>query len=235
MALVIVVVILLGGAGAAGQVTEPVGEPDPTLVGVNSAEQLLTRVNITDFEDAAFWRGAMASDQGIITMRQLPGQPLGKEAIQEEEDLGIAESDDYVLGVRIEFYRRGFNTFSVNPVRPIPIPGIAKTISVWVIGRNFNHTLKVQFLDFFGQPKELTLGKLNFVGWKRLTVAVPPSIVQSDFHYFEKTGIRLTGFKIETDPLESYGAYYVYFDGARAISDLFVEAVRDDDDISDGW
>ena len=214
--------LVLGAVGAAGQV-------------IDTAAQELSRINVTDFEDAAFWRGSMASDQGLITLRRLQGQPSGKEALQEEVDLGIAEGDEFVLGVRVDFYRRGLNTFTVNPVRPIPIPGITKTISVWVIGRNFNHTLKVQFLDFFGQPKELTLGKLDFVGWRRLTVGVPPSIVQSQSHFIGPSGIRLTGFKIETDPMESFGTYYVYFDGARAMSDLFEEAVRDDDDISDTW
>lgn len=235
MAPAVIAAIVLGAASAAAQVTGPVGEPDPTLVGINSSDQLLSRISITNFEDSALWRGSMASDEGLITLRRLPGQPSGKEALQEQVDLGIAEDDDFVLGVRVDFYRRGLSTFSVRPVRPIPIPGVTKTISVWVIGRNFNHTLRVQFLDFFGQTKELTLGKLNFIGWKQLTVAVPPSIAQSDFHFFDQGGIRLTGFKIETDPLESFGTYYVYFDSARAISDLFVEAVRDDDDIPDGW
>jgi hypothetical protein len=228
-------VVLFGAVAVNAQVQGPVGEPDPALVGINSAGQLLSRINVTDFEDAAFWRGSMASDEGLITLRRLPGRPAGKEVLQEEEDLGIAGPDEFVLGVRVEFYRRGFSTFSVNPVRPIPIPGITKTISVWVIGRNFNHVLKIQFLDFFGRTKELTLGKLNFVGWKQLTVTVPPSIPQSDFHFFDQAGIRLTGFQVETDPLEAFGTYYVYLDGVRATSDLFVDAIRDEDDVPDGW
>jgi hypothetical protein len=35
--------------------------------------------------------------------------------------------------------------------------------------------------------------------------------------------------------MESYGTYYVYFDGLRAVTDLFAETYRDLDDMTDGW
>jgi hypothetical protein len=45
----------------------------------------------------------------------------------------------------------------------------------------------------------------------------------------------LTGLKVETDPMDSYGTFYVYFDDLRAVTDLFGESKRDTDDMSDGW
>jgi hypothetical protein len=59
--------------------------------------------------------------------------------------------------------------------------------------------------------------------------------LQSEFHYTYRSGIQITGLKIETDPLDSYGTYYVYFDDMRAVTDLFGESKRDSDDMSDGW
>ncbi len=82
---------------------------------------------------------------------------------------------------------------------------------------------------------ELTVGKLTFMGWKKLTVAVPPSITQTDYHFTYKDGIKITGFKIECDPLEAMGTYYLYFDDIRVVTDLFGEARRDSDDMTDGW
>jgi hypothetical protein len=64
---------------------------------------------------------------------------------------------------------------------------------------------------------------------------VPPSITQTDYHFTLKDGIKITGFKIECDPLEAMGTYYLYFDDIRAVSDLFGEARRDTDDMTDGW
>ena len=79
------------------------------------------------------------------------------------------------------------------------------------------------------------MGKLNFMGWKQLTAAVPPRIVQDEYHFANLRGIKLLGFKIEFDMMESYGTYYVYFDDLRAVTDLFAESYRDKDDMPDGW
>jgi hypothetical protein len=126
--------------------------------------------------------------------------------------------------------------------RPIPIEGITKTISVWVVGRNYNHKMKIILQDFFGNRFELPLGTLNFQGWKKLSVAIPPQnpdgasgIVQRNYHYNSHMGIKILGFKIECDPMEAYGSYYVYLDDLRAVTDLFAEDNRDPDDMNDAW
>jgi hypothetical protein len=97
------------------------------------------------------------------------------------------------------------------------------------------HMLTLIISDYFGNRAEITMGKLNFSGWKKMTVAVPPTIVQRDFHYGDRMGIKILGFKVETDPLEAYGTYYIYFDDLRAMTDLFAENSRDPDDIADVW
>ncbi|MFQ3619565.1 MAG: flagellar filament outer layer protein FlaA, partial [Spirochaetales bacterium] len=155
--------------------------------------------------------------------------------IPDEEKIGIKEEDKYVLGVKTEFLRRGSATITVKPARPIGIAGIVKTMSVWVAGRNYNHTLKVLLQDFSGNPFELTMGKLNFSGWKQLIVAIPPNVEQRNPHYSTQTGIKFLGFSIECDMRETYGNYYVYFDDLRAVTDLFAEENRDIDDMLDAW
>jgi len=233
-ACVVVVGLLVAGVVSA-QFTQPVGEPVAELVGVESADQLLQTLTVTDFEDASFWRGDIASDQGVIQVRRIPGVPAEKLPLEQEVALNIQAQDIYTLGVRVDFFKRGFNHFSIRPARPIPIEGITKTLSVWVVGRNFNHTLKLLLSDLWGEPKELTVGKLNFIGWKRLTVAIPPTVTQTQFHYLERNGLKFEGFKIEVDPMEAFGTYYVYFDSLRAVTDLYAESVRDADDVPDGW
>jgi len=68
-----------------------------------------------------------------------------------------------------------------------------------------------------------------------MTAAIPPRIVQDEFHYAVDRGVKIVGFKIEFDLLESYGTYYTYFDDLRAVTDLFAETYRDADDMTDGW
>jgi len=225
--------VLLSGPASAQNVV--VGSPNPADIGKDQAQQLLKEVSIDKFEDAAFWQVSMPLDMGVVTAKRLAGSPSGKQPIPDETSLGIKEEDKYVLGVKVSFFRRGDSFFAIHPATPLAVEGIVKTISVWVVGRNFNHTLKVVFEDYAGQQKQLTIGTLNFIGWKKLTVAIPPNIQQSEFHYAYRTGIRILGFEVDTDPLDSYGVYYLYLDDLRAVTDLFGESKRDVDDMSDGW
>ena len=231
----LIVIALVFTALLSAQFTGSVGEPAASEIGVDSAQQNLREISVTKFEDAGFWFSTMPRDQGITTLRRLPGGPADKQPISGEAEVNISEDDIYVLGMKVQYYRRGLNTFALYPVRPIPVAGIAKTLSVWVVGRNMNHILTLVIEDFFGNRAELTMGALNFSGWKQLTVAVPPNIKQRDFHYNDRMGIKVVGFQIQTNPEEAFGTYYIYFDDMRAVTDLFAEESRDVDDIADTW
>jgi len=217
-----------------------VGEEDATRLGIDSAQQMIKEVSVDKFEHDGFWRSTMSSDEGYTTTRLFSGSPAGKEPIDEEEGLNIP--DRFVLGTRVDFLRRGYNHFTIYPTRPIPIEGITKTVSVWVAGRNYNHELTLLIEDFFGRYYEFSMGRLNFMGWKRMTVTIPPQaddglsgVVQRNYHYNNHMGIKIMGFRIDCDPLEAYGSYYIYFDDLRAMTDLFSEYHRDPDDMADGW
>ena len=224
----------------AQQRVTPVGSNDPFRLGDDAAQQRLREVSVEKFEREGFWRSTMSPDFGFTTSRLFIGSPLGKRPIPEEEGLSIP--DVHVLGVRVDFLRRGHSSFTIAPVRPIPIEGITKSVSVWVAGRNFNHELKLLIQDFFGRNYEIHMGKLNHQGWKKMTVAIPPQaedgkngIVQRNYHYNNQMGIKVTGFRIDCDPMEAMGSYYIYFDDLRAVTDLFAEHNRDEDDMMDGW
>jgi hypothetical protein len=223
-----------------GLFAQNVGEPDAAQLGITEAQQKLKEISVDKFEYDGFWMSTMSVDEGYATTRLFDGGPSAKTPIPEEEGLTIP--DKYVLGTRVDFLRRGYNSFTVYPMRPVPIEGITKTVSIWVAGRNFNHELNLLIEDAFGRYFELYMGKLNFQGWKKMTVAIPPQaldgihgIVQRNYHYNNTMGIRITGFRIDCDPMEAYGSYYVYFDDLRAVTDLFAEEIKDPDDPSDMW
>lgn len=233
IALVIAMVLLTGLSAQAAP--NAAGQPNPNLIGTDTAQQMLQEISLSKFEDAGMWSATMPRDFGVATVRKIAGGPLDKEPIQAEVDAGIDEADDYVLGVKAYYYKRAPEYILIKPRRPIPIEGITKTISFWAVGRNYEHTLKILLRDFFGNYAELTVGKLNFSGWKQLTVAVPPTLIQKDLHYNNNMGIQIEGFRIDCDAKDTIGTYYIYFDDLRAVTDLFSERMRDPDDIADVW
>lgn len=211
---------------------------DPTSV--MTANSQITEVRLDGFEDASFWKVAMPLEQGIISRQSRVGRPadLSSDAWNErDEKYGIPNTyaKDKVFGVKVEYMKRGYHWFSITPMKPIVIEGICQSISFWVAGRNYSHTLKILIQDFYGNNRELYAEKLRFVGWKELKVSIPETIVQRDFHFVDKIGIRFIGFLIECDPMETYGSYYIYFDELRAETDIFNEKTRDPDDMVDDW
>jgi hypothetical protein len=238
--ILVFVLIFSVAAGVFAQLRPEIGSPDVERLGIDAAQQFLKEVSLDKFERDGYWRSTMSSDFGHTTTRLFTGSPAGKTPIPEEEGLMI--QDKHVLGTRVDFIRRGYSSFTIYPIRPIPIEGITKTVSVWAAGRNYNHSLVLLIEDFFGRPFELYMGKLNFQGWKKLTVAIPPQaedgfsgIVQRNYHYNNNMGIKITGFRVDVYPWEAFGSYYLYLDDLRAVTDLFAENNRDADDMPDGW
>ena len=242
----VIIVLFTVAFGFAQEQQKPArSDPPPDqgrekYMGRDTAQQKLKEISITKFEDAGFWKTSISLDEGIILGRRLEGGPANKTPIKDEENIGITqkEEDVYVLGAKTEFFRRGHSTISIVPTRPINLAGIVKTMSVWVVGRNYNHMLKAIFKDFRGRIVVLTVGKLNFSGWKQMVLPIPAEssiIQQRDPHYSTLTGIQFLGFQIDCDMLETYGSYFIYFDDMRVMTDLFTEEDRDTDDMLDTW
>lgn len=212
-----------------------VGQPNPAKIGVDTAQQALREVSVTKFEDPGMWHAVMPLDEGIIALRGLPGHPAGAKPVPGEKQIGVNTPDNTVLGVKVIFFRRGYDQFSILATHPIPIEGVIKTLSVWVVGRNTDHELSVLVRGIDGEVAKIPMGKLNFVGWKQMTVAIPQTIVQTNYHYSNRSGISIEGFVVDTAPLEAYGTFYIYFDDMTAVTDLFAEQQRSPDDMSDAW
>ena len=214
-------------------------EQDPETVGADSAMSSLREVSIDKFEREGSWAVHISPDDGVITARLFEGNPAMKEPLEEDE--GKEDEDTQVLGVRVDFFRRGINAFTIKSGRPLPIEGTTKTISLWVCGRNQDHEMYVLVQDYFGNNYQLYLGNLGFSGWKKLTCVVPPSpdgehgIVQSSAYYGDKPGLKVIGFRVECNPMKARGSYYMYLDDLRAVTDLYDLENHDEDDMSYNW
>lgn len=230
------------------------------LLGENTSKALY-KVMVDTFEEAGEWYAKMPSDQGIVISRRQVGAPkaLSKEGPQGEvktaprgeqnppefrkEDgtyqdkyyLPAADNRKYVLGVRVDFQKRGNNWFAVYPYRPIRLEGVVKSFEVWVAGRQKTHKLFIIVEDVYGDEKLIPMGKLNFLGWKRMYVNVPDQITQFDYKITNRRGLVFKGFMVECSPLESWGKYYIYFDNLTAEVSRFWEEYQDQRDPMDTW
>ncbi|WP_288716263.1 flagellar filament outer layer protein FlaA [uncultured Treponema sp.] len=216
-----------------------VEDPNPETIGNESAMQALHEISLDKFEREGSWGVHISPDYGVITGRLFEGSPAMKDPLKEDE--GKENEDTQVLGVKVEFFKRGINSFYITSQRPIPIEGVTKTVSVWVCGRNMGHELYLLVEDYFGRNYELYMGSLGFSGWKKLTAVVPPSpdgehgIVQHSAYYGDKPGLRIIGFRVDCDPMFSRGAYYMYLDDLRCVTDLYDMQNHDEDDMADNW
>ncbi len=217
-----------------------IAAPDPTLIGADSANFALREVMVDSFEREGSWNVKMSPDVGFISSRFFDGgpDPLAKDPTSD----GTENPEDFrAFGAKVEFFRRGVNSFYLTPAQPLAIDGVTKTISVWVAGRNQPHTITLLLRDFFGNNFELYMGELSFTGWKKMVVAVPPSpdgtrgIIQDSAYHGLNPGLTVVGFRVDCDPMSASGTYYLYLDDLRAITDLYAFENSDPYDMDDSW
>ena len=211
--------------------------PNADEVGRDSAMQSLREVSLDKFEREGSWNVHIPSDYGTIAGRLFEGNPAMKDPLEGDDPA----DDTHVYGARVDFFRRGINSFTITSGRPIPVEGTAKIISMWVCGRNQSHDMYVLIQDYFGHNFELYMGNLGFSGWKKLSAVIPASpdgehgIVQSSAYYGDRPGIKIIGFRVDCNPMQARGSYYLYLDDLRAITDLYDLENHDEDDMADNW
>jgi hypothetical protein len=227
------------GATAGANTTPSLSEPDPTVIGNDSAKQALREVSVDKFELEGGWNAHISPDNGVLSARLFDGSPAAKEPLKDAQ--ASDTPDTKVFGVKVDFFHRGINSIYIRAARPIAIEGVTKTISVWLAGRNMDHSIYLLVQDYFGNDFELYLGSLAFSGWKKLSVAIPPTpdgehgIIQQSAYNGIRPGLRIVGFRIDCDPMLARGTYYVYFDDLRAVTDLYDLEHHDQDDMQDNW
>jgi len=212
-------------------VTSP--QANPGVGGDNPAFQQLAEVQVSTMADPVFWVPRVSSDFGSLTMRAFPGGPANKPLIAGDDS---DPADNRMLGIRVNFNRRGAPELTLRAVRPLAVEGIVRVVSVWVAGRNAPHTLFLQIRDFDGNLRELNMGDLNFTGWRQMSVAIPSSIRQQHRLNNHEAGISIVGFRVRFHLPDTGGAYFIYFNDLRALTDLSpLLDGRTADDPMDNW
>jgi hypothetical protein len=203
---------------------------------------------INDFEDCEDWRAVSSCPLGDTKIRKIQGKPRpvndqgqfvnedgqpGEFKNEETDENGIAHKNDYVLGVKTYFLERGFDRVEVLPPNEYIIRGKAREMKFWVLGRKFRHTLYVKLRDYRGKIHRLKVGRLDFWGWKEMSVIIPGWLPQAASYALLDKNLHFVSFIVECDLYEVPGTFYTYFDQFRVITDL--SEFTGDETIKDTW
>ncbi len=203
---------------------------------------------LNDFENSEDWRAVSTCPIGETKIRKIAGKPRpvnaeGKPVNEEGEpgefkdtitdENGIEHKNEYVLGVKTYFMDRGFDRVEVFPPNEYIVRGKAREFKVWVLGRKFRHTLYLKLRDYRGKIHKIKMGRLDFWGWKELSVIVPGWLPQSSSYALLDKNLHFVSFFVESDRFESPGTFYFYLDQFRVITDL--SEFTGDENIKDNW
>ncbi len=183
---------------------------------------------MSDFEACEDWRALATCPLGDTKIRKVPGKPRpldpnGKVIETPNEtidDNGITHKNEYVLGVKTYFIERGYDRVEVLPPNEYIIRGNAKELKIWVLGRKFRHTLYVKLRDYRGRLHKIKINRLDFWGWKELSVIIPGWLPQSATYAMLDKNLHFVSFFVESDRFEVPGTFYFYLDNFRIVTDL---------------
>ena len=196
---------------------------------------------MSDFEACEDWRAHSTSPLGDTKIRKIPGKPR---PVDEQgnvvefpnevtDENGITHKNENVIGVKSYVIERGYDRVEVLPPNEYIVRGKAKELKVWALGRKFRHTLFVKFRDYRGKLHKLKIGRLDFWGWKELSLVIPGWLPQSSSYAMLDKNLHFVSFFVESDRFEAPGTYYFYLDNFRMITDL--SEFTGDLSIKDTW
>ncbi len=188
------------------------------------AQATLEDILLNDFENSEDWRAFATSPLGDTRIKKVVQQgPI--EDVFNPAELSAEEKErfkpgvNHVLGVKSFFKDRGFDRVEARPPHEYVIKGTGRQLSVWALGRNYRHTLYVKLRDYKGNIHKLRLGRLDYLGWRKLTVTIPGWLPQSTRYSLLDKNLHFVSLFVESDVHEAGGDFYFYVDDLRIKAD----------------
>lgn len=238
----IILLLLSYGLFSQQPAEQPTQPTQPTRQDVSS-ESPLVQIDLEDFEEAEDWHAKATSPLGDTKTLKLVQRgeiratddenmrPPEGEALSVEVD---PNNPNHILGVKTYFVDRGFDRVEVKPPHPYVLKGKVRQFSIWVLGRNYRHTMYLKIRDYRGGIHKIRLGRLDFFGWRKFTVAVPGWIPQSTRFALIDKNLQFISIFVVSDVHEVGGEFYFYVDGLKALVDKS-ELVYPGSEIKDNW
>ncbi len=217
------------------------GPGGPASIELN--ERGLSLEVLEDFEEAEDWYAKPTCPLGDTRLMKFVQRgeirTVGEdgEAPPQDENYSLAQSPDnpnHILGIKSYFDNMGFDRVEVKAAQDYKITGKARQFSIWVLGRNYKHFLWIRLKDYRGKIHKLRIGRLDFYGWKKMTVLVPGWLPQSTRYSLLGKNLLFQSVFVVSDYKEPVGEFYFYVDALKVIVD------RDDmnypgSEIKDVW
>ena len=138
--------------------------------------------------------------------------------------------------VQAFFNQPGHDSLELRPRRGKPhrIKGRPRSVAMWVYGVNKKHTLFALFSNHTQKVYPVKISRLDFVGWERLEVVIPPHIQRRNPAYSNQFDFQFVGLKVVSNARETPGLFLFNFDNVMVLVDR-EEEVYPGSKISDKW
>ncbi len=135
-------------------------------------------------------------------------------AIRDQFPSPAKDSKKY-LGLKM-FGRIG-DVLQITPAKKLIIDKHCKSISMWVYGKDISGEVSIMLIDGSGASHRMIMGRLNFTGWRELTVSLPKEVSQMDKYLSQKKQLELTKIMYNPGNTGRNAWTYVYFDDISAM------------------
>ncbi len=181
--------------------------------------RIVQEVILEDFESSQY-------GNNNIQFKATTNQSAGI-AIRDQFPAPANNSKKY-LGVKV-LGRRG-DIINIIPAKKLTIDKQCKSISMWVYGKNFPGEISIMLRDAANTSHRLIMGNLDYLGWRKLSVNIPPTVKQSDEHLSQKREIEITRIMYNPGNIgHVLKQSYIYVDDISAnVRDKFYDRQSDE-------
>lgn len=222
--LVILIALLLGfGTNLYSQGAQGAAQPNTenqTTQGNKKDSAALEDKLLNDFENSEDWKAVSTTPLGDTKIKKViqvgPIEDVtNPNEITADEKSRFVDGQNHVLGVKTFFEDRGFDRVEVKPPHEYIVEGIARQMSIWALGRQFRHTLFVKLRDYRGGLHTLRIGRLDFFGWRKMSITIPGWLPQSTRYALLDKNLHFVSLYTVSDKKEVPGTFYFYIDDLR--------------------
>lgn len=184
-------------------------------------QKIYTEEIIEDFESSQYT--AQKSLKYDVTNQQLADLQM-----RDQFPAQYNNSKKY-LGVKV-FGKRG-DVFRIVPEKPFVIKKYCRDLNVWVYGKGFSGELIFVIQDVNDTVHNVSFGRLNFNGWRKLTAEIKPKIKQQNEYLEQEKSFKILFilYKPANDTQVPIWHYFYLDDITATVRDKYK------DNQSDAW
>ena len=220
---------------------------------VDKAKQIIWKSKFSRFATPTDPQQVMSPpNPDFCAIQYIKGKPLG---LPQEVDT----NQIFCLGIKATWIKQSYNWIEIIPhkadgsvpmgkneapdptmnsneaISNIVLPGVIKSLDMWVWGGNYHYWIEFYIQDYKGFMHRLNAGDLTYVGWRNLRTPIPQNLPQAEYHVPFLKSLNLTMIKIWSYPTERIDQFFAYFDYLQVQTDVYIERFNGDDLANIKW